>query len=281
MSRAIWNGTIAFGLVEVPVSLHSAEKAEETVRFRLLDRRSMKPVGNLRVNQETGEEVPWEEVVRGYEYEKGEFVVLTDEELRRANVEKSESIDIVGFVDLADIDPMYFEKPYYLKPAKKGSRGYSLLRATLEETGKAGIATIVLRTRQRVAALLPRGPALALVMLRYAEEVRTPASLEIEEPERKEGEVGKKELALARQLVEGMAMKWQPARFKDEYKDEVLHLVDRKIKAGKTEEVLLEPKKERPKKDVLDLMPLLEKSLAQRPKGKLHRARPRRARKGA
>jgi DNA end-binding protein Ku len=259
MARAIWTGSISFGLVEIPVSLHTAESPEKEIRFHLLDRRNMKPVGYSRVNKETGKEVPWGDIVRAYEYEKGEYVVLADEELASANVEKSESIDIVGFVDLADIDPLFFDKPYYLKPLKKGSKGYALLREALDKTGKAGIAKVVLRTRQYVCAVVGRGPALTLVLLRYGDEIKSPASLEIL-PD-KEAAVSAKEMALAEQLIDGMAMEWKPSEFHDTYREDVMDLIEEKIKSGKTEEVLV---RERPKKkgaEVLDLMPLLKKSL--------------------
>jgi DNA end-binding protein Ku len=287
MARAIWTGSISFGLVEIPVTAHTAEDPSEEIRFNLLDKRTMKPVGYVRVNKETGKEVPWDEIVRGYEYEKGEYVLVTDEELRRANVEKSETIDIVAFVELASIEPFFYEKPYYLKPVRKGGKGYALLHETLVRTGKAGIARVVFRTRQHIAALLPRGPALGLVLLRYADELKSPEAVGVEPMDAKALDIKDKELDLAEQLVDGMTEVWDPEKFHDEYREDVMALIERKIKAGKTQEVLLEDKPRKRAAEVLDLMPLLQKSLGAKPATKKRAAaeRPRtatkRARRGA
>ena len=282
MPRAIWTGSISFGLVEIPVSLVTAERTQASISFHLLDKRSMKPVGNKRVNKETGEEVPWGEIVRGYEYERGEYVVLSDDELKRANVEASKTVDIVAFVDLDEIDPFYFDKPYYLAPARKAAgKGYALLHETLKSTGKCGIARVVLRTREYVAAVLPRGDALALVLLRYADELVEPKAAGIEGHSLKSLGVREAETKLASQLVEGMTKKWDPSEYQDDYREDVLELVERKIKTGKTE-TIAEPRGEKTSRrgSLVDLMPLLEKSLATARGGKRGHA-PRRRRKGA
>jgi DNA end-binding protein Ku len=155
--RPIWTGTINFGLVNIPVALHSAE-ANNSIDFDLLDKRDFSRVRYRRVNEKTGREVPWDAIVKGYEYKKGEYVALTDDDFLKANAEATQSIDILDFVDAADISPVYFDKPYYLAPLKNGQRAYALLREVLRRTGKVGIARVVIRTREHLAALLPDGP---------------------------------------------------------------------------------------------------------------------------
>ena len=256
MARSIWKGSIRFGLVNVPVALHTAEEADE-LSFTLLDRRDLSPVGYQRVNKSSGEEVPWDEIVKGYEYEDGRYVVLGDEDFLQANVEATRTIDIVAFVDAAAIDPVYFDRPYYLAPTAQGEKGYALLRETLERTGRAGIATVVIRTRQHLAALLPRGKALVLVLLRFAHELRGTKGLDL--PDAK---VSDKELAMAEKLVEGMVEEWDPEAYHDEYRDDLLALIERKVEAGETETVA-EPIADdgAAEPQVIDIMSLLKKSV--------------------
>ena len=258
-ARSLWKGTLSFGLVEIPISLFSAERTEDEISFTLLDERDLSPVGYERVNKATGEKVPWEKIVRGYEYEKGEYAVLTDEEIQSANVGASQTIEIVEFVDAADIEPLYYVKPYYVAPAKKESRAYALLRETLKETGKVGIAQVVIRARQHLAAVGVRGPAIVVNLLRYSYEVRDVGDLEL--PGAKE--ISDKEVKAAEQLVETMSGEWDPAKYRDRYRDDVLKLVERKVKEGKTTTPLVEEAPKAKKKDgeVLDLMPLLKQSL--------------------
>jgi DNA end-binding protein Ku len=226
-----------------------------------------------RVNKETGKEVPWSEIVRGYEYEPDEYVVLTDEDLRKANAKATKTIDIEDFVDQTEIDPVYYERPYYLEPLKKGSKSYALLRETLERTGKVGIAKVVLRNRQRMAALMVRGDVLVLEMLRYSYELRDPKKLDLEVPEGDVTKLGisEREVKLAERLVKDMSAKWNPKKYKDSYRDDVLAMIQKKIKAGQThviEEPSAEEAEEAPKREVLDLMPLLKKSVESRQGGR-------------
>ena len=178
LGRPIWKGTINFGLVNIPVALYSAE-ADNSIDFDLLDKRDFSRVRYRRVNEKTGREVPWDEIVKGYEYKKGEYVALTDDDFLKANVEATQSIDILDFVDAADISPIYFDKPYYLVPLKNGQRAYALLREVLKRTGKVGIARVVIRTRQHLAALLADGPVLILNLLRFSHELRDPSTLDV------------------------------------------------------------------------------------------------------
>ncbi|HET9252256.1 MAG TPA: Ku protein [Candidatus Eisenbacteria bacterium] len=264
MARAFWKGSLSFGLVEIPVSLRPAMEPDE-LHFTLLDRKDFSPVGYRRYNKSTGREVEWDQIVRGYEYEPDEYVVLTDEEIRGANVKASGTIEIMEFVEAAQIDPALFEAPYFVEPVKKASKSYALLLQALQETGKVGIARVVLRTRQRLAALVPRGPVLALILLRYAHELRKPGDLDLPATDGKKGSVSEREVKLAERLIDEMTSKrWDPSRYKDEYRDEVLDLVRQKVKSGKTH-TILEPEKgtetRRARSDVVDLMPLLKKSL--------------------
>ncbi|HZI89964.1 MAG TPA: Ku protein [Candidatus Polarisedimenticolia bacterium] len=264
MARAFWKGSISFGLVEIPVSLKPAVQSQD-LSFSLLDRKDFSPVGYKRYNKNSGRDVPWDEVVRGYEYEPDEFVVLSDEELRQANVEATQTIEILEFVKREEIDPLYFETPYYVEPQKRGSKSYALLRAALEKSDKVGIARVVLRTRQRIAALIVRDKVLMLDLLRWAHELRSAEEVEIPAPTGKNGSVSEAEVRMALQLVEGMTGKWDPEEFKDEYRDDVMALVRKKVKSGKTHTIVEPAPSEEPRQsrsDVMDLMPLLKESLA-------------------
>ena len=275
MARALWKGAISFGLVNVPVELHSARSTTSSRSGRLdmtmLDKRDLAPVGYKRVNKSTGKEVAWGDVVKGYEYKDDKYVVLSDEDFRRANPEASKTVDILAFVELRDIQPQHFETPYYLKPEKRGEKAYALLRETLAKAGKAGIASVVIRTKQYLAALVPQDEVLVLNTLRYADELKDPAELEI--PKAK---VTAKELDMALRLVEDMAGEWKPGKYKDTYRDDLLKRIREKVKAGETEEITEAEKEPRAQKsaDVIDLMSLLKKSIDKKPaKRTAHRKR--------
>jgi DNA end-binding protein Ku len=275
MARSLWKGAISFGLVNVPVELHSAKKRSAELDMTMLDKRDLAPVGYKRVNKATGKEVAWGNVVKGYEYQDDKYVVLSDEDFRRANPEASRTVDILAFVELADIEPQHFETPYYLVPEKRGEKAYALLRETLEKAGKAGIASVVIRTKQYLAALVAQDEVMVLNTLRYADELKAPAELEI--PKAK---VTAKELDMALRLVEDMADEWDPKKYKDTYREDLLKRIKEKVKAGQTEE-LTEPEAgaERPAKgaDVIDLMALLKKSVEKKPAKAKRAARKRRA----
>jgi DNA end-binding protein Ku len=272
MPRAIWNGHVSFGLVEIPVSLVSATKTEETISFNLLDRRDMGPIGNLRINKLTQEPVPAEDIVKGYEVERGTFVTLTDEEIKKANVEASQTVEILAFVDAEEIEPVYFDEPYYLAPSGKTNRAYVLFREALRKAGKVGIAKVVLRTRQRVAAVTVRGPALLLHLLRYGHEVREPSELDLPSEGGKDAKPGAKEMEMAERLIDEMTEPGFPfSEQRDEYRDHLLKLIARKAKEGGTE-VVAEDVPKRAKREVIDLMPLLERSMAGRKGGAARKA---------
>jgi DNA end-binding protein Ku len=262
MARAIWKGSISFGLVNIPVGLYSAETRDE-ISFKLLDQKTKSPIHYKRVSEESGKEVPWDQTVRGYEFSKGKYVIMSDEDLKRAAPEATQTIDIVDFVDLEDIDPLYFDKPYYLAPDSKGTKAYALLRETLRRTGKVGIAKVVIRTRQYLAAVVARGDAevLTLELMRYAHELRDPSELDV--PRGKSG-VSDKELQMAERLVEGMVEAWDPEKYKDDYRRDLMKTIEERVEAGELEESSTPaPKPERPSGKVVDLMSLLKSSLEQ------------------
>ena len=262
MPRGLWKGAISFGLVNVPVELYSAQKRSAELDLTMLDKRDLAPVGYKRVNKATGQEVPWEDVVKGYEYEDDKYVVLSEEDFRRANPEASKTVDIVAFVDMDEIAPLFFETPYYLGPSKRGEKAYALLRDAMAKAGKAGIATVVIRTKQYLAALIPQEDALVLNTLRYYKELKQPEDLEI--PDKLKGtKVSAKEMDMALRLIEDMADEWQPEKYHDTYHEDLLKRVEEKVKAGQTEEITEPEKEARPAKgaEVIDLMSLLKKSV--------------------
>ena len=262
MARGLWKGAISFGLVNVPVELYSAQKRSAEIDLTMLDKRDLAPVGYKRVNKASGKEVPWDDVVKGYEYEDDKYVVLSEEDFRRANPEASKTVDIMAFVDLADIAPLYFETPYYLGPGKRGEKAYALLRDAMAKAGKAGIASVVIRTKQYLAALIPQGEALVLNTLRYHKELKSAEDLDI--PEKLEGhKPSSKELDMALRLIDDMADDWKPERYRDTYHEDLMKRIEEKIKAGQTEEITEPEKEERPAKgaEVVDLMALLRKSV--------------------
>jgi DNA end-binding protein Ku len=260
--RPIWKGTISFGLVNIPVALYSAE-VHNSVEFDLLDKRDFSRVRYRRVNEKTGEEVPWNQIIKGYEYQKGEYIALTDDDFRKANVQATQSIDITDFVDAKDISPIYFDKPYYLRPLKNGDRAYALLREVMKRTGKAGIAKVVIRTRQHLATLLVDGPLLIVNLLRFSHELRDPSRLDMPQAGSRAG--SKQELKMAQQLVETMTSTWKPDKYRDEYRQDLLALIDRKINSGRTKTVAPVEGESKPKgpAKVIDIMHLLRQSMDQ------------------
>jgi DNA end-binding protein Ku len=259
MPREIWKGSILFGLVQIPVSLYPAEQSDE-LSFTMLDRRDLQPVGYKRYNKGTGEEVPFDQIVKGYELGDGKYVTLEKEDFKRANVEATQTVEIVGFVDAKEIAPYFFEAPYFLAPGKHGEKGYALLREVLERTGKVAVANVVIRTRQHIAAVYPRDKYLILDTLRYANELRDPRELKVP-GSLKDANVKPNELTMAERLIGDMAIKWDPTQYHDTYRDDLLGMIHEKAK-GKVREV---PKAKRAKgAEVIDFAALLEKSLKAR-----------------
>jgi DNA end-binding protein Ku len=254
--RAIWKGSISFGLVSIPVALQNASKTEE-LSFRLLRKSDLSPVNYKRVAQADGKEVPWEEIVKGYEYEKGKFVVLKEEDFKRVDLEATDTIDIVDFVDLAQINPVFFYRPYYLEAQAGGSGAYNLLRKALAETNKAGIAKVIIRTRQHLAAVKANGDLLVLELMRFANELVPPSAVKV--PADKKA-LGARELTMAKTLMDQMTEDWDPKRYTDDYRSALMKLIDKKIASGGKEL----PKPEHGAKkatNVIDLAAVLQQSL--------------------
>jgi DNA end-binding protein Ku len=252
--RAIWKGSISFGLVTIPVALHNATKYEE-LKFKLLRKRDLSPINYKRVAEVDGKEVPWAEIVKGYEYEKGKFVVITDEDFKRVDIEAVETIDIVDFVPLDEINPIFFHKPYYLEPQKGGAGAYALLREVLARTNKTGIAKVVIRTRQHLAAVKANDKLLVLELMHFADELVAAEGLKI--PAAK---LGKREEEMALTLVNQLTEKWDPARYTDDYKSNLMKVIEAKIEAGGK---ALPADKSKPKEatKVIDLVAVLQQSL--------------------
>jgi DNA end-binding protein Ku len=261
MSRPIWKGHITFGLVNIPVVLHSAV-TQFDLHFRLLDSRNHARVRYERINEETGEEVPWQDIVKGYEYEEGRYVVLGDDDFEKVAVEVNKAVEIESFVDGKEIGYVYFDKPYYLVPDKKGEKGYVLLREVLRRSKKVGIAKVVIRTRQYLAALLPEGNVLVLDLLRFQQEIRNTAELEIPGHNIKSYKISEKELALAQQLVDSMSTDWKPNQFHDEYRDALMKWIEKKAKsAGHPVSAPRQKEAKGGRGKVIDMMGLLKKSV--------------------
>lgn len=259
MARAIWKGAISFGLVHIPVAVVSATSSQG-VDFDWLDERSMEPVGYKRVNKVTGKEVNKENIVKGVQYEKGHYVVLSEDEIRTAHPKSTQTIDIFAFVASDEIPLENIDKPYYLAPDRRGEKVYALLREALLATGKVALAHVVLHTRQHLAALMAIDSALVLILLRWPAEVRGLETLELSEAATSPS-LSKSEMDMAKRLVEDMTGHWQPEDYHDTFQEKIMQLVDQKVRAGKIEEVEAPDTAERRSADVIDLMELLKKSL--------------------
>ena len=263
MTRSIWKGAIAFGLVSIPVELFPAEDRKE-FKFSMLDRRDFSPVGYKRFSKESGKEVEWANIVKGYEYEKDQFVVLSDEDFKRANVKASRTMEIQSFVNAGDIPPAFFDTPYYLVPGKGGEKVYALLRETLRSTSRMAVAQFVLRSRLHLAAVGTDARALMLFTLRYPEEMRNTTGLELPAAGLKDAHVTSKEIDLAKRLIDDMTEKWNPAAFKDTYHNDLMARIKEKIKKGETKEITEATGDDEPARassNVIDLSALLKKSI--------------------
>jgi DNA end-binding protein Ku len=273
MARAIWKGNISFGLVNIPIALYPATRREE-FKFRLLRKSDLSPVNYKRVAEKDGKEVPWDQIVKGYEYEKGKYVMLKDEDFQRVDVEATQTVDIQDFVELDEIDPIFFYKPYYLEPQKGGDKAYALLRDTLKDSKKVGIAKVVIKTREYLAGVKPEDGALVLELMHFADELIDTSKLNVP----KKTEVGKREMAMAKSLVDSMSSKWNPEKYKDEYREALMEVIEEKVEAGgkKIEE---KPRKAPKPTKVIDLVSVLQKSLEQTAGKKKATAKSRRKRK--
>jgi DNA end-binding protein Ku len=273
--RAIWKGAISFGLVSIPVSLFPATRREE-LKFRLLRASDLSPVNYKRVAEADGKEVPWEKIVKGYEHEKGKFVVLKEEDFARVDVEATQTVDIINFVKLAEVNPLLFAKPYFMEAGKGGDRPYVLLREALKESSRIGIAKVVIKTRQHLAAIKPQDQGLMLELMHFPDELVDVS--EFRTPNVRSA--SKAEMNMAKQLIESMSTKWDPGMYKDEYREALHHMIEEKIEHGDKAPTKA-PRKPKPT-NVIDLVSVLRQSLKEtEPRHTSHKGRTKRARKAA
>src|SRR5436309_7031140 len=255
MARAIWKGSISFGLVNIPIALYPATRREE-FKFRLLRKTDLSPVNYKRVAEKDGREVPWDQIVKGYEYDKGKYVVLKNEDFQRVDVEATQTVDIQDFVKQEEVDPVFFYKPYYLEPQKGGDKAYALLRDALKKSGKIGIAKVVIKTREYLASVKPENGALLLELMHFAEELADTNKLHVP----KKVELGKREMDMATALIDSMSSKWNPEKYRDEYREALMGIIEEKVEAG-GKEIEEKPKKAPKPTKVIDLVSVLQKSL--------------------
>src|SRR5262245_53215910 len=265
MASRLWNGSISFGLVNIPVSLVTAEARDE-LDFTLLDERDDSPIGYQKISKRTGKPVPNDRIVRGFEYKDGRYVIVSDADLKRASPARPQRIDSLSFVDADEIPSTYLDRPYYLEPARGGERGYALFREALRRTGKVAIASVVVKTRQHLAAVLVQDDVLVLDLLRYAAELRDPSRLRVPGPRLKALKISEREVAMAERLVAEMTEVWKPERYHDEYRDELLAFIKKRGRAGRLA-ASPEPEEEAApsrgrRAEVIDIADLLQKSLA-------------------
>jgi DNA end-binding protein Ku len=269
----MWNGTISFGLVTIPVALYPATRREE-LSFRLLRKSDQSPVNYKRVAEADGKEVPWSDIVKGYEYEKGKFVVLKEEDFKRVDLEvAAQTIDIIDFVPVEEINPMFFQKPYYLEPAKGGDKPYALLREALGNSGKVGIAKVVIRTREHLAGVKAQGDALILEIMHFSDELIDAGDLKFP----KASQARAREVAMAKKLIDGMTTEWDPDKYKDEYRTQLMHMIEEKVKHPGQKQAA--PKSSKRPSNVIDLMSVLQQSLSQAKPAKAKRTKATKAAK--
>lgn len=263
MARAIWSGTLSFGLLNVPVSLMTGERRVD-LHFRMLDSRNNKPIRYERVNAETGDEVPWKDIVKAFEYDKGSYVVLEPEDIKSAAPESHESIDVEAFIDADAITPSYYEKPYFLVPGKKAEKGYVLLRETLRKTKRIGIARVVIRTREYLCAVMPQGDALVMNLLRYPSELVSADDYVFPAGDLSAYRISKGELDMAEKLIESMSGEWKPGDFKDEFRARLSEVIEKRLKTKGVVKTIDTDDKLPPNAatNVVDFMSLLQKSIA-------------------
>lgn len=261
--RPTWKGSISFGLVSIPVQVFNATSEREKISFKMLRKKDLSPVKYKRVAEADGKEVPWAEIVKGYEYEKERFVVMEESDFEQVDLKTTDAIEILDFVDQTEVQPIYFEKPYYIEPMKGGDGPYGVLREALKDTGKIGIAKVVMRSRQHLAAVRPEGNLLMLEVMRFAEEISPAEGLRLPASAKADPRV----IGMAKTLIQQMSQPWDPTRYTDEYADKLREVIDQKIKAGG--KALPTKKKAATAGDnVIDLAAMLEASLGEASKGK-------------
>lgn len=269
MAANIWKGSISFGLLNIPVTLHTAQQ-DKDIHFSMLDGKDMSRIKYQKISATTGKEVPYDRIVKGYEYESGQYVIMEPDDFEKANVKAAKTIEIEDFVLLDEIDTLLFEKPYYLVPQKGAEKGYLLLREALEKTKKVAIAKIVIRVKQHLVMVMPRGDYLVLEILRFAHQIKDISEVDYLNDIKTDVKFSQRELKMAEDLIKGMTSKWSPNKYKDTYYEDLMKLIELKVKKGKGYAVK-EPTgeiRERAATNVVDLLPLLQKSIAATQKNK-------------
>lgn len=270
MRSNIWKGSISFGLLNIPVTLQTADQDKE-IHFSMLDKKDLSRINYKKFSAQTGKEVPYDRIVKGFEYEKGHYVIMNDTDFKKANIKATQTIDIEDFVLLSEVDPLLFERPYYLAPQKGAEKGYYLLREALRKTKKVAIAKIVIRVKQHLVMLMPREDYIVLEILRFAHQIKEASQVDYLKEVNKRVTFSARELKMAEELIEGMTAKWNPEKYKDTYYQDMMKLIKQKVRLGKghiVKEVVKEEVIESTD-NVMDLMPLLKRSLAaSRPKSK-------------
>lgn len=267
--RAIWKGTISFGLVNIPISIFPATRREE-LSFRLLRDSDLSRVNYKRVAEADGKEVPWEHIVKGYEYEKDQFVSLTPEDFKRVAIEGTQTVDILNFIKIDEVNPLLFHKPFYMESGKGADKAYALLRDALEDSGKIAISTVVLKTRQHLAAIKPQGQVLMLELMHFPNELLDAADFKIPAG----AKASKPEMKMALQLIDSMSAKWNPADYKDQYREALETMIENKLENGGAE--IPAPRK-KPATNVIDLASVLQRSIRETSHSRKRKA----SRKGA
>jgi len=273
MAHPVWQGQVVFGLVSIPVTLYSAERRND-LHFHLIDSRNQARVHYERINDDTGEEVPWHDIVKGFEYDNEGYVLLKDEDFERAAPKQFKSIDIEEFVHLEDIEYLYFERPYYIVPEKGSEKVYVLLRESLKEQNKVGIAKSVIRSKQYLSAIIPTANALVLNLLRFKQELHDLSTLSIPDKTLSYYKIGKREIDTAKMLIDTMSAKWQPEKYHDEYRASLMQWIEEKIaskKAGKKVAKRKKTEASQAKEGVVDFMALLKKSIQKNKQSKQHK----------
>ncbi|MBX9403164.1 Ku protein [Lysobacter sp. BMK333-48F3] len=266
MARPIWTGTLSFGLLNIPVKLMTGERRVD-LHFRMLDSRNKAPIRYERVNEETGEEVPWKEIVKAFEYDKGNYVVIEEADIAAAAPDHKETVDIDTFVDAAAIGPQFYDKPYVLEPGKKAEKGYVLLREVLQRTGKVGVGRVVIRTREYLAAVMPHEDALLLMILRYAQEIVDPADYKLPEGGLAKWKISSREVDMAQQLIDSMSSGWKPEQYKDDFRQRLHKVIEQRVKSKQVVRGKVSDESKLPENaatNVIDFAELLKRSLAKK-----------------
>lgn len=253
--RALWKGTISFGLISIPISLYPAAQRDE-LKFRLLRKKDLSPVNYKRVAESDGKEVPWDDIVKGYEYEKGRFVVIRDEDFKRVDVEATQTVDILNFVKQSEVNPLLYYKPYYMEVGKGGDKAYALLREALESSGKIAIAKVVIRVRQHLAAIKPQEKGLMLELMHFPDEIRDVS--EFKSPAAKS--ISKPEMKMALQLIDSMSEKWDPDSYKNDYREALEKMIERKVETGESGSGPA-PRQRKAAGNIIDLAEVLQRSI--------------------